>query len=47
MDDKIVKQNITSLWNKAYINYDECYAHGLKSEEDKQEWLKFLKKVIG
>lgn len=28
MDDKIVKQNITSLWNKAYINYDECYAHG-------------------
>ena len=35
MDDKIVKQNITSLWNKAYVNYDECYAHGLKSEEEK------------
>ena len=34
---EIVKQNITSLWNKAYVNYDECYAHGLKSEEEKKE----------
>lgn len=46
MNDKSVKQNITRLWNKAYVNYDECYAHGLKSEGERQEWLKFLSKVI-
>ena len=36
MNDKTIKQNITRLWNQAYINYDDCYAHGLKSEEEKQ-----------
>ena len=47
MNDKTIKKNITKLWNQAYINYDDCYAHGLKSEEEKQEWLRFLRKVIG
>ena len=47
MNDKTIKQNITRLWNQAYINYDDCYAHGLKSEEEKKEWLRFLRKVIG
>lgn len=47
MNDKTIKKNITRLWNQAYINYDDCYAHGLKSEEEKQEWLRFLRKVIG
>lgn len=47
MNDKTIKKNITKLWNQAYINYDDCYAHGLKSEEEKKEWLRFLRKVIG
>ena len=47
MNDKTIKKNITRLWNQAYINYDDCYAHGLKSEEEKKEWLRFLRKVIG
>lgn len=38
MNDKTIKKNITRLWNQAYINYDDCYAHGLKSEEEKKEW---------
>ena len=36
MNDQTIKQNITRLWNQAYINYDDCYAHGLKSEEEKR-----------
>ena len=47
MNDKTIKKNITKLWNQAYINYDDCYAHGLKSEGEKKEWLRFLRKVIG
>ena len=47
MNDKTIKKNITRLWNQAYINYDDCYAHGLKSEGEKKEWLRFLRKVIG
>ena len=47
MNDKTIKKNITRLWNQAYINYDDCYAHGLKSEEEKKEWLRFLRKVNG
>ena len=40
MNDKNVKQNITKLWNQAYIDYDECYAHGLKS--DNENMVKFF-----
>lgn len=47
MNDKNLKENITSHWNVAYRDYDNCYAHGLKSEGEKQEWLKFLSKVVG
>lgn len=46
MNDKTIKSNITGLWNKAYANYDECYAHGLKSEGEKKEWIRFLKSVV-
>ena len=46
MNDKTIKSNITGLWNKAYENYDECYAHGLKSEGEKKEWIRFLKSVV-
>lgn len=47
MNDKNVKQNITKLWNQAYIDYDECYAHGLKSDNEKKEWLSFLSEAVG
>lgn len=46
MDDKKMKEQITSSWNKSSANYDNCYAHGMKSDREKVEWLKLMDSVI-
>lgn len=46
IDDKTIKKDIAKLWNQAYIDYDDCYAHGLKSEKERLEWLKLLNILI-
>ena len=46
MDDSAIKRNITGLWNREYSNYDNCYAHGLKSDREKREWLKLLDSLV-
>ncbi len=46
MNDIAIKRDITRLWNKEYKDYDSCYAHGLKSEGEKREWLKLLDGLV-
>lgn len=46
LDDNTIKKGITELWNNAYTNYDNCYAHGMKSEGEKLEWLRLLDRLI-
>lgn len=47
MDEKNIKTEITDLWNHEYEKYDNYYAHGLKSPEEKREWLKLLRMLTG
>jgi len=44
--DESLKKNITELWNHVYEDYDSYYAHGLKSEKEKREWLLLLDSLI-
>lgn len=46
MDNRTIKTDIADNWNQAYVNYDDCYAHGLKSEGEKREWLRLLDRLI-
>lgn len=46
MNDTVIKRDITRLWNKEYKNYDNCYAHGIKSDNEKREWLRLLDSLI-
>lgn len=41
-----VKNKISTIWDKCGNSYDNDYAHGLKSEKEKQEWLKLLDSMI-
>jgi len=46
MDDKAIKEEIAEYWNTRGGVYDTQPGHGLKSKEEKDEWLKFLKSVM-
>lgn len=46
MDDKKIKEEIAQYWNTRGGVYDTQPGHGLKSAEEKTEWLKFLKSVV-
>ncbi len=46
LDDRTIKTDIANNWNRAYENYDNCYAHGLKSAGEKREWLRLLDRLI-
>lgn len=42
-----IKQGIAAAWNLSSKNYDNQYAHGLKSENEKKQWKLFLSKMVG
>lgn len=44
--DKI-KIDIASSWDKWSSEYDNQYAHGIKSIEEEKEWKKVLAKIVG
>ena len=46
MDDKQIKEEIAEYWNGRGGVYDTHPGHGLKSKEEKTEWLKFLKDAM-
>lgn len=46
MEDKQIKEEIADYWNSRGGVYDTQPGHGLKSKEEKDEWLKFLKSVM-
>ena len=46
MDDKNIKREIAENWNRASETYDDCYAHGIKSEAETREWLALLDRLI-
>ena len=46
MDDKNIKREIAENWNRASGTYDDCYAHGIKSEAETREWLALLDRLI-
>lgn len=46
MEDKTIKKQIAGMWNERYSDYDDCYAHGLKSERETMEWLKLMDGLI-
>lgn len=46
LDDRTIKTEIANSWNQAYENYDDCYAHGMKSAGEKREWLRLLDWLI-
>lgn len=41
-----VKNKISTIWDKCGSSYDNDYAHGLKSDKEKVEWLKLLDNII-
>ncbi|MGL4741832.1 MAG: class I SAM-dependent methyltransferase [Sarcina sp.] len=47
MDSKSIKKVIATVWNEGASEYDNSYAHGIKSLEEKEEWKKLLSNVIG
>lgn len=46
MDKKAINDEISRYWTEGSDDYDSHHAHGLQSEEEKQAWLDFLKKII-
>ena len=46
MDKKAINDEISRYWTAGSDDYDSHHAHGLQSEEEKQAWLDFLKKII-
>lgn len=42
-----LKNEIALRWNFLCSDYDEQYCHGLKSKEEKEQWLKFLRGIVG
>ncbi len=46
MESKI-KTEIANCWDHWSTQYDAQYAHGLKSDLEKEAWQSFLKKTIG
>lgn len=46
IDDRTLKTDITQLWDRIYVDYDDCYAHGIKSDREREEWKKLLDSLV-
>lgn len=46
LDDKNIKTEIAESWNRASETYDDCYAHGIKSQAEQKEWLALLDRLV-
>ena len=46
LDDKHIKEEIAGNWDRASETYDDCYAHGIKSEAETREWLRLLDQLV-
>jgi ubiquinone/menaquinone biosynthesis C-methylase UbiE len=42
-----IKEKVAGHWDHWAGQYDNQYAHGLKSEREKEEWQKFLQETLG
>jgi ubiquinone/menaquinone biosynthesis C-methylase UbiE len=47
MDEREIKRLIAEQWDKDSFTYDSYPAHGLHNDDEKQEWLKLLRKLVG
>ncbi|MDA8228798.1 MAG: class I SAM-dependent methyltransferase, partial [Desulfitobacterium hafniense] len=47
MTTAVVKEYVTSRWDEWSSTYDDQYAHGLKTEEEKRAWLDILERELG
>ena len=45
-DDKEMKKEIAGYWDKGGKDYDSYPGHGMKGDDEKAEWLKFLKQIV-
>ncbi|MEF9919270.1 MAG: class I SAM-dependent methyltransferase [Eubacterium sp.] len=41
-----IKEKIKNIWDDCGSDYDNDYAHGLKSDQEKEEWLKLLDNIV-
>lgn len=41
-----LKKEIKNIWDGCGEAYDNDYAHGLKSEKEKEEWLRLLDEIV-
>ena len=46
MDDKKLKEEVARYWNQGSKDYDSHDGHGLKGQDEKDLWMKFLEKII-
>jgi len=42
-----LKNEIALRWNSLCNDYDEQYCHGLRSKEEEEQWLIFLRDIVG
>jgi ubiquinone/menaquinone biosynthesis C-methylase UbiE len=47
MDEKEIKTLIAERWDKDSAVYDSYPAHGLQNGDEKREWLKLLRSLVG
>lgn len=45
--EESIQEQVALTWNKTSSDYDEQYAHGIKSKEEKEEWLALLGEQVG
>jgi Methylase involved in ubiquinone/menaquinone biosynthesis len=47
LDNIQLKKDITARWDKSAPGYDSQYAHGIKTEDEKQAWRSFMQRELG
>ncbi len=46
MEDKEIKEQVARYWDIGCKDYDAQDGHGLKGDDEKQAWLKFLQNIV-
>jgi len=46
MREKEIKEEIKEKWNESSQSYDSHHAHGIKTEEEREAWIKALTKQL-
>ena len=46
LDDKELKEQVARYWDQGSKDYDSHDGHGLKGEDEKELWMKFLSQII-